>query len=162
MPHFYWSAWSRTIPTSRTTSRQITHVLCLQHHCPVSNMKLQVTRKRAVHATRPSNSTKQTCLSQSPSSTSSLSNAAAISGPPTIEWKRHAIAAIQKYISIPIIDETATPDANNTLMCPEIHPTVSSELFQSQSQGQRPIIQPSEQQSWFSCAVHVLVAGGLG
>ena len=42
--------------------------------------------------------------------------------PPDVEWKKHAIATLQKYTSIPIVDESATPDSNGYEVCHEIWP----------------------------------------
>ena len=95
-----------------------------------NNTNFQVTRKRPVPSTRPSNSSKKTCSSQSAPLASSQPNAPAIPGPsPTTDWKKHAIAAIQKYTSIPIIDKTATPHANNSQVCPEIHPYLINKVI---------------------------------
>ena len=42
--------------------------------------------------------------------------------PPDVELKKQAIATLQKYTSIPIADESATPDSNIYEVCHEIWP----------------------------------------
>ena len=42
--------------------------------------------------------------------------------PPDVEWKKQAIATMQKYTSIPIVDERALPDSNSYEVCQEISP----------------------------------------
>ena len=42
--------------------------------------------------------------------------------PPDVEWKKQAIATLQKFTSIPIVDESATPDSNIYEVCHEIWP----------------------------------------
>ena len=42
--------------------------------------------------------------------------------PPDVEWKKQAIATMQKYTSIPIVDERTLPDSNSYEVCQEISP----------------------------------------
>ena len=42
--------------------------------------------------------------------------------PPDVKWKKQAIATLQKYTAIPILDESAIPDDNSYEVCYEIWP----------------------------------------
>ena len=54
--------------------------------------------------------------------TSPVPESSELKPPPDVEWKKHAIATLQKYTSIPIVDESATPDSNGYEVCHEIWP----------------------------------------
>ena len=41
---------------------------------------------------------------------------------PDVEWKKQAIATMQKYTTIPIVGESALPDSNSYEVCQEISP----------------------------------------
>ena len=112
--------------------------------------KLQKSRKRSGPTSQSFNSTKKKCLRQPTDVTGSIRTTAVTSStsatavvdltsaatvprpsqacgshvkpPPDVEWKRRAIATIQKYTTIPVIDKTSTPDVINYQACPEIHP----------------------------------------
>ena len=84
-------------------------------------------------ASKSSSSSKRSHLRQHTAVTASTSGAADptpppgncnIKPPPDVKWKKQAIASIQKYTVIPIIDRTSTPDCINSQTCPEIHPHV--------------------------------------
>ena len=46
-----------------------------------------------------------------------------------MEWKKGAIATLQKYTTIQIIDKIAEPDQINPKPCPEIYPHIRDEVL---------------------------------
>ena len=77
-----------------------------------------------------SNTAKKECKGKmkcTPSSTTAVHSShtpgsSELKPPPDVEWKKQAVATLQKFTSIPIVDESATPDSNIYEVCHEIWP----------------------------------------
>ena len=88
-----------------------------------------LARKRCPQ-TDGSNTAKKECKGKmkcTPSSTAAVHSSltpgsSELKPPPDVEWKKQAIATLQKFTSIPIVDESATPDSNIYEVCHEIWP----------------------------------------
>ena len=138
------------------------------------------TRKRRPH-TDDSNTAKRECKGKSkctPSSgvtvTAVVHSAAPLSSelklPPEVEWKKQAIATMQKYTSIPIVDESALPDSNSCEVCQEIWPHLLDRVVGDGHSGFQALSKSitgtesnhAEQALWLLCAALVLAAGGHG
>ena len=92
--------------------------------------KLQKARKRNASSTRFSTSSKRSCVGNATASTSTHASAAVhlapgngqLKPPPNMGWQKQAIATLQRFTSIPIVDRSHTPEPTNSAACPEIHP----------------------------------------
>ena len=91
------------------------------------------TRKRSPQ-TNDSNTPKKECKGKmkcAPSSSETVTTvvhsgpapgSSELKPPPDVKWKKQAIATLQKYTAIPILDESAIPDDNSYEVCYEIWP----------------------------------------
>ena len=94
---------------------------------PKSTPPCTPTRKRSPR-TNDSNTPKRECkrkLKCTPSSSETVTTSvhsgpapgsSELKPPPDVKWKKQAIATLQKYTSIPIMDESAIPDSNNYIL----------------------------------------------
>ena len=96
-------------------------------HTPaaVKTSKVQNARKRHTSSTSLTNS-KRSCVRNATASTIALHVSAAGSAelkpPPDMAWQKQAIATLQKYTSVPVVDRSSAPDPINSEECSEILP----------------------------------------